>query len=74
VPDQRGVIRSGGVNIGAYQASATAFLLDAPATVTAGVVFVAAVDPIGQLAVGYNGTVTFSTTDPDPGVVLPATF
>jgi hypothetical protein len=75
--DQRGVIRSGGVNIGAYQASATAFVVDAPATVTAGIPFdvtVTAVDPFGQVAVGYSGTVTFSTTDPDPGVVLPADY
>jgi hypothetical protein len=77
VPDQRGVIRTGGVNIGAYQARATAFVLDAPATVTAGVPFdvtVTAVDPFGKVAVGYTGTVTFSTTDPDPGVVLPADY
>jgi hypothetical protein len=77
VPDQRGVVRTGGVNIGAYQASATAFGVDAPATVTAGVPFdvtVTAVDPFGQVAVGYSGTVTFSTTDPDPGVVLPADY
>jgi hypothetical protein len=77
VPDQRGVVRSGGVNIGAYQASATAFLLDAPAVVTAGVPFdvtVTAVDPFGKVALGYTGTVTFSTSDPDPGVVLPADY
>jgi hypothetical protein len=77
VPDQRGVVRSGGVNIGAYQASASAFLLGAPDTVQAGVPFdvtVTAVDPFGQVAVGYTGTVTFSTSDPDPGVVLPADY
>jgi hypothetical protein len=27
-----------------------------------------------QMAVGYTGTVTFSTTDLDPGVVLPADY
>jgi hypothetical protein len=77
VPDQRGVVRSGGVNIGAYQASATAFMLTAPATAQAGTPFdvtVKAVDPFLQTAVGYTGTVTFSTTDPDPGVVLPANY
>jgi hypothetical protein len=76
-PDQRGVVRSGGVNIGAYQASASAFVLTAPATVTAGVPFdvtVQAVDPFGQAALGYTGTVTFSTSDPDPGVVLPEAY
>ena len=77
VPDQRGVVRSGGVNIGAYQASASAFVLNTPAKVRAGVPFdvtVTAVDPFGQLAAGYTGTVTFSTTDPDAGVVLPADY
>jgi hypothetical protein len=77
VPDQRGVVRTGGVNIGAFQASATAFVLSAPVTVQSGVPFdvtVTAVDPFCQVAVGYTGTVTFSTTDPDPGVVLPADY
>jgi hypothetical protein len=77
VADQRGVVRSGGVNIGAYQASATGFVLTAPATATAGTPFdltVKAVDPFGQTALGYTGTVTFATTDPDPGVVLPADY
>jgi hypothetical protein len=75
--DQRGVVRSGGVNIGAFQASASAFLLAAPARVTAGTPFdvrVTAVDSFGQVADGYIGTVTFATTDPDPGVVLPADY
>jgi hypothetical protein len=76
-PDQRGVVRAGGVNIGAYQASASAFLISAPDTVQSGVAFdaiVTAVDPFGQVAVGYTGTVTFSTSDIDPGVVLPAGY
>jgi hypothetical protein len=77
VPDQRAVVRSGGVNIGAYQASATAFVLNAPDMVQSGVAFdvsVKAVDPFGQVAVGYLGTVTFSTSDHDPDVVLPADY
>jgi hypothetical protein len=72
--DQRGVFRSGGVNIGAYQASASRLVLTAPDTVASGVPFdlsVAAVDPFGQAAVGYTGTVTFSSSDNDPAVVLP---
>jgi hypothetical protein len=66
VADQRGVVRSGGVNIGAYQASATALVVTAPAAVTAGVSFdvtVTAVDPFGQVAVGYTGTVDLYSTD-----------
>jgi hypothetical protein len=73
-PDQRGVVRSGGVNIGAFQASAASFVLTAPDTATPGVAFdvsVAVVDIFGQRAVGYTGTIHFSTSDPDPGVVLP---
>jgi hypothetical protein len=66
VADQRGVVRSGGVNIGAYQASATAFLVTAPALTTAGTAFdltVQAVDPFLKAAVGYTGTVHFGSTD-----------
>jgi hypothetical protein len=77
VADQRGVVRSGGVNIGAYQASASAFVVTVPGTVAAGTPFdvtVQAVDVFGQVAFGYRGTVTFSVTDPDPAVVLPADY
>jgi hypothetical protein len=35
---------------------------------------VQAVDAFGQVAFGYTGTVTFSVTDPDPAVVLPADY
>jgi hypothetical protein len=75
--DQRGVTRAGGVNIGAYQASASAFVLTASATVTAGTPFdvtVQAVDIFGQAAFGYRGTVTFTASDTDPAVVLPADY
>jgi hypothetical protein len=75
VADQRGVVRSGGVNIGAYQASASAFVLTAPATVTAGTSFnltVTAVDPFGQTAVGYTGTVHFGSSDGQ--AVLPGDY
>jgi hypothetical protein len=67
VADQRGVVRSGGVNIGAYQASASTFVLTAPATRTAGTAFdltVKAVDPFGQTALGYRGTAQFTSSDP----------
>jgi hypothetical protein len=77
-PDQRGVLRMAGVNIGAYQASATGFSVTAPDTSGAGVPFdvtVTAVDRFGQVALGYTGTVTFSSADPY-GATLPpdATF
>jgi hypothetical protein len=74
--DQRGVVRSGGVDIGAYQASASAFVLTAPATIVAGTPFnvtVTAVDPFGQTALGYTGGVAFTSADPY-GATLPATY
>jgi hypothetical protein len=78
VADQRGVVRSGGVNIGAYQASASAFVLtDLPNSTTAGTpldVTITAVDPFGQTALGYRGTATFSTSDTNPAVLLPANY
>jgi hypothetical protein len=66
VADQRGVARAGGVNIGAYQASASALVLTAPATPTAGTPFdltVQAVDPFGQTAIGYTGNAHFASSD-----------
>jgi hypothetical protein len=76
-PDQRGVVRTGGVNIGAYQASAGGLVLLAPATVTSGTPFditVQVVDIYGQVVVGFTGTVSFAASDPDPGVVLPPSY
>jgi hypothetical protein len=69
-------VRSGGVNIGAYQASASALVLMAPATVIAGTPFdltVTAVDPFGQTALGYTGGVTFTSADPH-GATLPVGY
>jgi hypothetical protein len=73
--DQRGVVRAGGVNIGAYQASACAFVLTAPATIRAGApldVTVKAVDPFGQTALGYTGTAHFTSSDGQ--AVLPGDY
>jgi hypothetical protein len=65
--DQRGVVRSGGVNIGAYQASASVLTLTGlPTSAVAGTALSAtltAKDIFGQTAVGYTGTVHFSSTD-----------
>jgi hypothetical protein len=66
IADQRGIVRAGGVNIGAFQASASAFVLSAPSSGTGGIPFtltVTAVDVFGQVAVGYRGTVQFSSSD-----------
>jgi hypothetical protein len=76
VPDQRGVIRSGGVNIGAYQASASVLTLTGlPSSAVAGTALTAtltAKDIFGQTAVGYTGTVHFSSTDGQ--AALPADY
>jgi hypothetical protein len=64
--DQRGVIRAGGVNIGAYQASAASLTFTTPDMVTAGEAFkltVKAVDPFEQTAVGYSGMVYFAVSN-----------
>jgi hypothetical protein len=74
-PDQRSVVRTGGVNIGAYQASATAFVLSAPASTLAGMPFtltVTAVDAFGQVAIGYGGTIHCRSSD--PAAKLPADY
>jgi hypothetical protein len=75
VADQRGVLRGGGVNVGAFQASASAFALAAPNSARAGAplaLVVTATDPFGQAAVGYRGTVHLSSSD--PRAVLPANY
>jgi hypothetical protein len=74
--DQRGVARTGGTNIGAYQASASALVVTGPATAAAGAPFdvtVKAVDSFGQTAVGYTGTARFTSADPH-GATLPADY
>jgi hypothetical protein len=58
-------------------AAADHFQVLAPASATSGVPFdvtVVAVDPFGNVDPSYRGTVTFTTSDPDPGVVLPANY
>ncbi len=82
--DQRGPgfdrVVGGTIDIGAVEVqpgTATSFYLAAPADAVPGVSFdltVNALDDYGHVATGYQGTVTFTTTDPDPGVVLPADY
>jgi predicted outer membrane repeat protein len=66
-PDQRGVLRTGGVNIGAYQASASSFRMsELPPSLIAGTTIsftLIAIDPYGNRATSYRGTVHFSSSD-----------
>ncbi len=51
------------------------FLITASPTAVSGTPFhvtLTALDPSGNIDTNYQGTVTFSSTDPDSGVVLPA--
>jgi hypothetical protein len=53
------------------------FHITARSTAVAGTAFditVTALDANGNIDTGYQGTVTFSTTDPDSGVALPADY
>jgi hypothetical protein len=57
--------------------SAVFFYLDVPSVVQAGTPFVVTVyvgDQFGNVVTNYGGTVTFSTSDPDAGVMLPADY
>jgi hypothetical protein len=75
-PDQRGAIRAGGVTIGAFQASAAAVVVTAPNSATAGVPFdllVTVLDQFGHPAVGYTGTVSFTSADPH-GATMPGDY
>jgi hypothetical protein len=58
-------------------APAVSLQIVAPPSATSGTPFdvtVIATDPYGNTDTNYGGTVTWTTTDGDPGVVLPATY
>jgi hypothetical protein len=60
----------------AYVAGSRLHITAAPTAVsgTAIDITITALDPNGNMDPAYQGTVTFSTTDPDSGVVLPADY
>jgi parallel beta-helix repeat protein len=64
-------------NITVNPATATHFKVSAPTRVTAGTAFtitVTALDPFGNVATGYLGTVHFTTSDPGASVSLPGDY
>jgi hypothetical protein len=68
---------TGSAKVRVTPASAIQFGVIAPASVAANAPFdvtVIALDPYGNVDTNYQGTITFSTTDPGPGVVLPANY
>jgi CSLREA domain-containing protein len=76
-PDQRGVSRLTIANIGAYQATASAIVVLYPSPTTAGAqqtLVAEVVDSDGQIAYGYTGPVTFSSSDPDAVLPRPSTL
>jgi endonuclease/exonuclease/phosphatase family metal-dependent hydrolase len=67
----------GSTTVTVIAAPAVAFRLIAQSTAFSGTPFditVVAVDPFGNTDTNYQGTVTFSTSDSDPGVVLPTDY
>ncbi len=63
--------------IGVTAALAAGFYVLAASSVSSGEGFdvgLYAIDPYGNIDTNYGGTVTWTTTDPDPGVVLPADY
>jgi hypothetical protein len=77
VTDTAGDVIGARVGIAVNPAAAARFLISAAATAVSGAPFditVTALDAYGNIDTNYQGTVSFSTTDPDPGVVLPADY
>jgi hypothetical protein len=70
-------IDAGGIRHGFLATPVPAFLITVAPTAVSGTPFdvtVTALDPYGNTDVNYQGPVTFSTTDPDNGVALPADY
>ena len=68
---------TGATTVNVIAAPAESFYVLAPSSVTSGTPFdvtVYALDPFGNIATNYQGTVTFSSSDTDSGVVLPMDY
>jgi hypothetical protein len=67
----------GSTSVTVIAAPAVAYRLIAPPNAISGTPFditIVAVDRFGNIDTSYQGTVTFSTSDTDPGVTLPADY
>jgi hypothetical protein len=68
---------SGSANVTLTPAPAVQFRIIPPASVTSDIPFdvtITALDPYGNVDTNYQGTISFSTSDPDPSVVVPAAY
>lgn len=68
---------SGSAIVAVAPAPANHFLVTAPTTAISGIPFnliITALDLYGNTDTNFQGTATFSSTDSDPGVILPATY
>ena len=68
---------TGSAFVNVQAAPAAGFYVAAPGSASSGAAFdvtVYAVDPYGNIDTNYGGTVTWTTTDTDPGAVLPADY
>jgi hypothetical protein len=68
---------TGSTNVNVGPAPASFFFVDVPTNVASNTQFdmtVYAFDPYGNVDVNYSNLTTWSTTDPDPGVVLPSDY
>ena len=68
---------AGTATVTVQAAPANQLLLTAPANVSAGMPFdmiLTALDPYGNTDTSYQGTLAFSTSDANPGVMLPAPY
>ena len=77
VQDTIDTVLTGTAALSVTPAAASHFLLAAPTMVLSSMPFdvtVTALDPYGNVDTNYAGTVTLSSTDSDPGVVLPPAY
>ena len=68
---------TGSATVAVSPAAASTLVVTAPASATAGAAFsvtVTAKDPYGNTATGYTGTVHFTSSDSQTGVILPANY
>jgi hypothetical protein len=68
---------TGNATVAVVAAPASQLLITAPANAVSGTPFdvmLTALDPYANVDTNYGGTVTWTSSDPDPGVLLPAAY